>query len=262
VIGDSANHESLIVYHSRLSLSDLFSRRRKNEPDAAEGGGDSSVHPTKALAKFLTSLTLNARPQPLLLDLGPVVGTNVTFFGEELGCKILVENLFKDIDRHIAEGKLEELPAFFESRFSQQEGSVDGILCWDVFDYIDRPAARALARHLVRILRPAGALMAQFNAVEPQPSHGSTYTKYVVVDRQTLEYRPYPAARGKQHPLLNRDIQRMFEPLHITEQFLLKNNLREVLFRKPASPPPRSGEGPAAPEPHSGEGGPVESAKS
>ena len=218
-----------------MSLSDLFSRRRKDESDAADGG-DSPVHPTKALAKFLTSLSLNARPQPLLLDLGPVVGTNVTFFGEELGCKILVENLFKDIDRHIAEGKLEELPAFFETRFAQQEGSVDGILCWDIFDYIDRPAAQALARHLVRILRPDGALMAQFSAVEPQPSHAPTYTKYVVVDRQTLEYRPYAAARGKQRPLLNRDIQRMFEPLRITEQFLLKNNLREVLFRKPAAP--------------------------
>jgi hypothetical protein len=26
----------------------------------------------------------------------------------------------------------------------------------------------------------------------------------------------------------------MFEPLRITEQFLLKTNMREVLFRKPA----------------------------
>ncbi len=37
-----------------------------------------------------------------------------------------------------------------------------------------------------------------------------------------------PAARGKQRPLQNRDIQRMFEPLRITEQFLLKTNMREV----------------------------------
>jgi hypothetical protein len=225
-----------------LSLSDLFSRRRKDESDAADGG-DSPAHPTKALAKFLASLTLNARPQSLLLDLGPVVGTNVTFFDEELGCKILVENLFEDIDRHTKEGKLEELPAFFEKRFAQPEGSVDGILCWDIFDYMDRRASQALARHLVRILRPDGALLAQFSTVEPPPSQAPTYTKYVVVDRQTLQYRPYPAARGKQRPLLNRDIQRMFEPLRITEQFLLKNNLREVLFRKPPVPQPRSGEG-------------------
>src|SRR6185295_5623363 len=107
----------------------LFSRKRKDEPDAAEGGADALVHPTKALAKFLSSLS--TRSQPLLLDLGPVVGTNVTFFGEELGCKILVENVFKDIDRHIADGKLEELPAYLSKRFLQEEGSIDGILCWD-----------------------------------------------------------------------------------------------------------------------------------
>ena len=69
-----------------------------------------------------------------------------------------------------------------------------------------------------------------------------TYTKYVVVDRTTLQYRPYSAARGRQKPFLNRDIQRMFEPLVITEQFLLTTNLREVLFRKPVAGPP-----PAAP---------------
>jgi len=39
---------------------------------------------------------------------------------------------------------------------------------------------------------------------------------------------------NRKAPLLNRDIQRLFEPLRITEIFLLKTNLREVLFRKPA----------------------------
>ena len=38
----------------------------------------------------------------------------------------------------------------------------------------------------------------------------------------------------------NRDIQRMFEELRIAEQFLLKSNLREVLFRKPAETVPPS----------------------
>jgi SAM-dependent methyltransferase len=218
-----------MVYHSPLSLSDLFSRKRKDEPDAAEGGGDSPVYPTRALGKFLSSL--NATPQPLLLDLGPVVGTNVTFFGEELGCKFLVENVFKDIDRHVTEGKLEELPAFLAKRFPQVEASVDGILCWDIFDYVDYKAAQALARELVRILRPDGALLAQFSTTEPKNAP-SAYTRYAVVDRQNLQYRPDPAARPRQRPLVNRDIQRMFEPLRIAEQFLLKNNLREVLFRK------------------------------
>ena len=164
-----------MVYHSSLSLSDFFSRKRKDEADTADSGADLPSIPPRRFAKFLSSLS--TRSQPLLLDLGPVVGTNVTFFGEELGCKILVENLFKDIDRHIADGKVEELPAFFAKRFTQEEGSVDGILCWDIFDYIDKPATQALTKQLVRILRPDGVLLAQFRTTVPPASAPPTYTK-------------------------------------------------------------------------------------
>ena len=222
-----------------MNLSDLFSRRRKEDSDGADiGAVDSPAHPTKALARFMASL--GTHEQPLLLDLGPVVGPNVTFFGEEIGCKILVEDLSKDIDRHVRDGTLPELPAFFEQRFSRSEGSVDGILCWDVFDYLDKAAAESLARQLTRILKPDGVLLAFFSTADPRSSVTPTYTKHVVLDRTSLQYRPYPAARGKQRPALNRDIQRMFEPLRISEQFLLKTNLREVLFRKPAASVPPS----------------------
>jgi hypothetical protein len=241
-VSHDTTHESGIArITNRVALSDLFSRRRKEpDPDAAEAGAaDAPVYPTKALAKFLASLA--TRPQPQLLDLGPVIGTNVTFFGEQLGCKILVEDLFKDIDRHVREGKLDELPAFFAKRFAQETGSVDGILCWDIFDYLDKAAAPPLAQQLTRILRPDGVLLAFFSTSEPAAGAKPGYTRHVVVDPTNLQHRPYSAARGKQRPLLNRDIQRMFEPLRISEQFLLKTNLREVLFRKPmgtVAPPP------------------------
>lgn len=191
------------------------------------------VQPTKALARFLASLS--AQEQPRLLDLGPVVGSNVTFFGEQLGCKIFVEDLSKDLDRAAREGKLDDLPGLFEKRFPQDDGSVDGILCWDLFDYLDKAAAQALATQLVRILRPDGVLLAMFATVAPQPGTAPSYTRIVVVDQANVQARPYPAARGKQRPLQNRDIQRLFEPLRIAEQFLLKTNMREVLFRKPSA---------------------------
>ena len=47
-------------------------------------------------------------------------------------------------------------------------------------------------------------------------------------------YRRYPAARGRQAILLNRDIIRLFDGLRVGDQFLLQNNIRELLFRKPA----------------------------
>ena len=212
-----------------MAISDLFSRRRKDDPEADGSASKAPVHPTKALKKFLT--TLGSHPQPTLLDIGPVVGNNVTFFGERLGCKFQVEELSKDIDRHVREDKLAELPEFLDKRFPQPDDSFDGILCWDLFDYLDKKSAASLAKQLTRILRPGGVLFALFNATEAPPAE-KIYTRFVVVDEMNIQHRAYAAARAKQKPLPNRDIQRMFEPLRVIDQFLLKTNTREMLFRK------------------------------
>ena len=212
-----------------MALSDLFQRRRKDDPEADGGATKAPAHPTKALKKFLS--TIGAHPQPTLLDIGPVVGHNVTFFGERLGCKFQVEEISKDIDRYVREDKLPELPDFLSRRFPQADESFDGILCWDLFDYLDKPAAQALAKQLVRVLRPGGVLLAMFNATEAVPTT-KTYTRFVVMDEENIQYRSYAAARGKQRPLPNRDLLRMFEPLRVSDQFLLKTNTREMLFRK------------------------------
>jgi hypothetical protein len=206
---------------------------RKNELDARHPGaadaGDPVFH-TKALRKFLSGLT--SRESPELLDLGPVVGSNVSFFGEQLGCKIFVEDIFADLDRHVRAGTLDALPAFLKKRFPQETGSVDGILCWDLIDYLDRPAAQELAHELTRVLRPDGALLGFFRAAA-HAHHDAHYTKFIVVDEGNLKHRAYPSARGRQAVLLNRDIIKLFAGLRVSDSFLLQNNLREVLFRKP-----------------------------
>jgi hypothetical protein len=188
------------------------------------------IFATKALKKFLTTLT--SRSSPILLDLGPVVGSNVAFFGEQLGCKIFVEDLFADLDRHVRDGKLDALPAFLQKRFKQLAGTVDGILCWDLIDYLDKNAAQALAAELTRLLRPDGALLGFFGTAQPRDTR---YTKFIIVDDVNLRHRPYQAARGRQAILLNRDIIRLFSGLRVSDSFLLQNNLREILFRKPAA---------------------------
>ena len=207
---------------------------RKGDSDVRPQGlasaqAEDPLFATKALQKFLQTLT--ARELPVLLDLGPVVGSNVSFFGEQLGCKIFVEDIFADLDRHVREGKLDQLPEFLKKRFPQAEGEVDGILCWDLIDYLDRPAAQELATQLTRVLRPDGALLGFFGNA---PSQESRYTKFIIVDDVNLRYRSYAAARGRQATLLNRDIIRLFSGLRVSDSFLLKNNLREILFRKPA----------------------------
>jgi hypothetical protein len=219
-----------------MSLLDRLAPR-KTEPNGGPQGPSSSapaddpVFSTKALRKFLSSLT--SRESPVLLDLGPVVGSNVNFFGEQLGCKIFVEDIFADIDRNAQAGTLDTLAAFLKKRFPQETGSVDGILCWDLFDYLERSAAQELANELTRVLRPDGALLAFFRATATPGD--ARHTKFIVADEANLRHRPYPAARNRRAVLLNRDIIRLFPGLNVSDSFLLQNNLREVLFRKPAA---------------------------
>jgi hypothetical protein len=218
------------------SLTDLFGMFGARRVSDAAPATDTSVsnvvelsYPTKALHKFLGSLQTSENP--LLIDLGPVVGSNVTFFGEQLGCRLRVEDIAKDIDQHVKSGTVEQLPEFFAKRFPQTPGTVDGILCWDVLDYLDRPAAQALGGVLSTLLRPDGCLLGFFSTAEQREA---IYTKYVVVDETTLRYRTYPASRARQRNLLNGDIIKLFKDLRVTDSFLMKSKLREMLFRKPS----------------------------
>ena len=220
---------------STRSLTDLFGILGPRKP-AESATADGSVakaaepaYPTKALQKFLASL--QGSEGPLILDLGPVVGRNVTFFGEQLGCRIRVEDIAADIDRHVKAKTTDQLPDFFAKRFTQAAGTVDGILCWDVFDFLDRPAAQALAASLSTLLKPDGCLLGFFSTAETQDS---LYTKYVVVDESNLRYRTYPASRPRPRNLLNGDIIKLFKELRVTDSFLMKSKVREMLFRKPA----------------------------
>src|SRR5713101_2738764 len=120
-----------------MSLLDRLAPR-KHEPDLRPTGGTlvaaaDPVFATKALRKFLACLTV--REQPVLVDLGPVVGGNVTFLGEQLGCKIFVEDIFADLDRHVRDGKIDAFASFLKNRLTQKTGTVDGVLCWDLIDY-------------------------------------------------------------------------------------------------------------------------------
>ena len=214
-----------------MGLLDRLAPRRTEtvSPSSTTAASGDPSFSTKALRKFLAAVT--ARESPVLIDLGPVVGSNVTYFGAQFGCKILVEDVYADLDRHVRERRTEALPSFLKARFPQATASVDGILCWDFVDYLDRPSAQALADELTRVLRPDGALLGFFGTAQPRDMR---YTKYVILDDVALKHRTYAATRGRQAILLNRDIIRLFSGLRVSDSYLLQNNNREILFRKPA----------------------------
>ena len=166
-------------------LDRLAPRRSDYEPPAPSAPMPTAEEPlfaTKALRKFLSSLT--TRESPALLDLGPVVGSNVSFFGEQLGCKLFVEDVYAEIERHRRADTLEKLPEALTRRFTQADRSIDGIICWDILDFLDKASAQALADQLTRVLRPEGALLGFFGALQPREM---SYTKFIIVDDANSE---------------------------------------------------------------------------
>ena len=217
-------------------LSDLLKwggKRVENTTTGVSRGADASsaaepVVGSKAFPKFLAALS--AQPSPVLLDFGPVIGTNVEFYGERLGCKLFIEDLFADLDRHTRAGTLDQLPATLTARFRHADASVDGILCWDIFDFLDKKSAEALARQVTRMVKPGGAVMGLF-ATAAKSDHLS-FTKYEIVDDANLRHRQHPGVGGVKKAIQNRDIIRMFEGLTVQDSFLLKSNIREMLLRR------------------------------
>lgn len=184
---------------------------------------------SKVFPRFLAAVAHQAQQsQPVLLDLGPVVGANVEFFGERLACKLHIENLYQPLEAAHA-GKTAGVGDALLARLGHAGEMFDGILCWDLFDFIDAKSGRMLAGQLTRLLRPGGAVYGFFGTT---PVELRQYTRYVIEADNRFRLRHSPATPVKRSVLLTRDITRMFEGLSVIESVLLKSSTRETLFRR------------------------------
>jgi hypothetical protein len=211
-------------------VTGFFRRAARTEPDVAtrpEPAAADLVATSKVFPKFLAAIT--QQPAPVLLDLGPVVGSNISFFGDRLGCKIYIEDLVADIEGHARRGERERLPQFLSGRLTQEPESVDGILCWDLFDFLDKAAGQTLAAKLARLLRTGGALYGFFGTTAIDLT---SYSRYAIEADGRLRVRAMPATTVRRSVLVTRDINKMFDGLTVAESVLLKSNTRETLFRK------------------------------
>jgi predicted SAM-dependent methyltransferase len=225
-VPDRENHRSLTGWVSRLSAS---LRGTANAGDV-EPAPDGEIHLSRALPKFFAMM--RSREAPVLLDLGPVVGENVTMLGELLGCKLHIENVFGGINRQASDRRAIENCAEVPTQFSHPDNSIDGVLCWDVLDYLSQAAAAALVAELTRMLKPGGVGMAIFSTIRPDAQQ---YRKYIMQDQQHLRHRTFSASQGAHRLWTSRDVQLVLKHLEVDESFLLTHRQRETLFHKPLS---------------------------
>ena len=210
-------------------------KRRPDRDDGATASLVSQVGPgtvvrSTVMPKFMAAVA--RRAAPVVVDLGAAVGSNVEYLNERLDCTIQVQDLFANVEAH-ARGRARDPdlgPLALASHLLQPLESVDGILCWDLFDYLDVSTSRSLAACLTGLLRPGGALYGLFGTTPIERSH---YTRFVLEADDRLRLRTYAATRTRREVLATREIHRMFGTLTVDEFVLLRSHSRETLFRKP-----------------------------
>lgn len=213
-------------------MAELFKWSGRKGEEAVGGsasapGASEAVTTSKVFPRFIAALA--PRPSPVLVDLGPVIGANISYFGEHLACKLYVEDLFSEMETLRRRGAADTLAAHLVERLRHADASIDGILCWDLFDFLDRPTGLAVAGRLMRMLKPGGAIHGMFGTTPIELTH---YTRFVVEGNGSLRQRPYPATKVKRTVLLTGEINKIFDGLKVAESVLLKTSTRETLFRK------------------------------
>ena len=183
-----------------------------------------------------------------ILDLGPTSAPNIRHF-TGLGYKVYSEDLLlASLDQSLRITGEDGKPALDAKRFlsenlTQQPGSFDAILCWDMADYMEESLVKPVIGRFWSVLKPGGVLLAFFHTKDAGPD--APYYRYHLKGADTLELQrmPLPQPEGNsskpsgadnnglrlQRVFNNRHIENLFRDFGSIKFFLARDNVREVL---------------------------------
>jgi hypothetical protein len=189
--------------------------------------------PTSFLKDFVENVT--RKKNPVILDVGRVIGSNIEFF-LNLGIKVYLEDLLAAYVRPEYSVLTEEQSVwddknFFSSNFLYGDNYFDGLICWDVLDYVDPRFAKTFVERVYAKMKPESFVLAFFHTSKgpnPAPIH-----KYRVLYEARLEHIPLELKLEIRKVYQTRDINQLFSEYQSQKFCLLKHNMLEVLLKKP-----------------------------
>lgn len=182
---------------------------------------------SNGLKEFVRELPIG---RGLILDAGPAWQSTIEFFTER-GYKMYADDIFRAC-REAREDEAEKpLVARFLARcLDQPDNSFDGILIWDLIDYLDEEVLTAVVRRLHQIARPGGLVLGIFHSKIPTPT--PEFRRYRIRNAETLEIIPTGMTLPVRRALANRQLLDLFGQFRSSKTFIGRDNLREALFLK------------------------------
>lgn len=169
-----------------------------------------------------------------ILDLGGAHQENINFI-TSLGHKFYSEDFLRIFQDTFGGDPADQsnpgrIDYFLRQSLEYPDGQFDGVLAWDVLEYMEAPLLLATTDRLLRVLKSKGYLLAFFHSAERQET-APCYT-FRIQDPRTLQVCQQ-GERAASHQLFNnRSLEKLFGSFESVKFFLTRERLREVIVRK------------------------------
>ena len=168
-----------------------------------------------------------------ILDLGGATQQNVSF-STNLGHRLYSEDFLQilhetfggeDNQDQLNPGRIDY---FLRQSLDYPEGHFDGVLIWDVLEYLQPALLMAVVERMHMIVRPKSYMLAFFHSDDKVES--APYYTFRIQDTNLLQV----AQRGARRPAQlfnNRSLEKLFTRYESVKFFLTRERLREVIIK-------------------------------
>ncbi len=188
-----------------------------------------SARPSRGLEQFFTYLRGQAGLS--ILDLAGASQENINFI-TNLGHRLYSEDFVRSLD-DVFGGEDQSNPSrieqFLRNTLSFEKEQFDGVLVWDVLQYMTPTLLAATLERLRTIVRPQSYLLTYFHSDEK--AQQVPFYSFRIKDQQHLLL----AQRGMRKPAQifnNRSLEKLFQQFESVKFFLTREQLREVIVRR------------------------------
>jgi hypothetical protein len=193
-------------------------------------GAAAAIRPSRGLEEFFSYI--RGQSGLTILDLGGATQKNVSFI-TDLGHRLYSEDFLKILHESFGpDGEDQSNPGrieyFLKQALDYPEGQFDGVLVWDVLEYLAPALLAAVIERLQQIVRPKSYLLAFFHADDKQDLV-QCYT-FRIEGMSALEV----SQQGMRRPMQlfnNRSVEKLFGRFDSVKFFLTRERLREVIIK-------------------------------
>jgi 2-polyprenyl-3-methyl-5-hydroxy-6-metoxy-1,4-benzoquinol methylase len=168
-----------------------------------------------------------------ILELGRATQKNISFI-TDLGHRLYSEDFLRSLNEAFdGEDSAEQtnpgrIEYFLKQTLDYPEGHFDGVLVWDVLEYLNPVLLNAVVDRLHHIVRPKAYMLAFFHSDDKQEA--VPYYTFRIQDLNLLQVEQ----RDSRHPVQlfnNRRLEKLFGRFESVKFFLTRERLREVIIR-------------------------------